>query len=77
MYIASPPQGDLRLSGPPSGKGAGGGVRARDRMIPADIRADSLRHTLDEISRLQIKFAQGYRAKALQMHNGKGRLGNL
>ncbi|GFN73746.1 hexosyltransferase [Plakobranchus ocellatus] len=38
----SPQQGDLRLSGPPSGQGAGGGARTRDRMVPADLRADSL-----------------------------------
>ncbi|GFO13388.1 serine/threonine-protein kinase 32c [Plakobranchus ocellatus] len=31
-----------RLSGPPSGQGAGGGARTRDRMVPADLRADSL-----------------------------------
>ncbi|GFO43861.1 hypothetical protein PoB_007036600 [Plakobranchus ocellatus] len=42
LYIASPQQGDLRLSGPPSGQGAGGGARTRDRMVPADLRADSL-----------------------------------
>ncbi|GFN79957.1 hypothetical protein PoB_000646300 [Plakobranchus ocellatus] len=30
LYIASPQQGDLRLSGPPPGQGAGGGARARD-----------------------------------------------
>ncbi|GFO17374.1 hypothetical protein PoB_004387900 [Plakobranchus ocellatus] len=39
---ASPHQGDLRLSGPPSGQGAGGGARTRDRKVPADHRADSL-----------------------------------
>ncbi|GFO06161.1 hypothetical protein PoB_003266600 [Plakobranchus ocellatus] len=38
----SPQQGDLRLSGPPSGQGAGGGARTRDRRDPADLRADSL-----------------------------------
>ncbi|GFN73924.1 hypothetical protein PoB_000043000 [Plakobranchus ocellatus] len=38
----NPQQGDLRLSGPPSGQGAGGGARTRDRMVPADLRADSL-----------------------------------
>ncbi|GFN85039.1 hypothetical protein PoB_001154500 [Plakobranchus ocellatus] len=38
----SPQQGNLKLSGPPSGKGAGGGARTRDRWIPADLRADSL-----------------------------------
>ncbi|GFN92265.1 hypothetical protein PoB_001877100 [Plakobranchus ocellatus] len=38
---ASPQQGDLRLSGPPSGQGAGSGARTRDRMVPADLRADS------------------------------------
>ncbi|GFN95820.1 hypothetical protein PoB_002232600 [Plakobranchus ocellatus] len=30
------------LSGPPSGQGAGGGARSSDRMVPADLRADSL-----------------------------------
>ncbi|GFN96447.1 hypothetical protein PoB_002295300 [Plakobranchus ocellatus] len=34
-------QGDLRLSGPPSGQGAGGGARNRDRRVPADLRAAS------------------------------------
>ncbi|GFN95230.1 hypothetical protein PoB_002173600 [Plakobranchus ocellatus] len=38
----SPQQGDLRLSGPPSGQDAGGGARTRDRRVPADLRADSL-----------------------------------
>ncbi|GFO15991.1 hypothetical protein PoB_004249600 [Plakobranchus ocellatus] len=42
LYKASPQQGDLRLSGPPSGQGAGGGARTRDRKVPADLRADSL-----------------------------------
>ncbi|GFN85246.1 MAM and LDL-receptor class a domain-containing protein 1-like [Plakobranchus ocellatus] len=40
--FASPKPGDLRLSGPPSGQGAGGGARTRDRRVPADLRADSL-----------------------------------
>ncbi|GFO28800.1 hypothetical protein PoB_005530500 [Plakobranchus ocellatus] len=39
---ARPQQGDLRLSGPPSGQGAGGGARTHDRRVPADFRADSL-----------------------------------
>ncbi|GFN94607.1 hypothetical protein PoB_002111300 [Plakobranchus ocellatus] len=39
--ISSPQQGDLRLSGPPSGQGTGSGARTRDRMVPADLRADS------------------------------------
>ncbi|GFO06481.1 hypothetical protein PoB_003298600 [Plakobranchus ocellatus] len=38
----SPLQGDLRLSGPPSGQGASGGTRTCDRKVPADLRADSL-----------------------------------
>ncbi|GFO09909.1 hypothetical protein PoB_003641400 [Plakobranchus ocellatus] len=38
---ASPQQGDLRLSGPPSGQGAGSGARTRDRRVPANLRADS------------------------------------
>ncbi|GFN86294.1 hypothetical protein PoB_001280000 [Plakobranchus ocellatus] len=37
-----PQQGDLRLSGPPSGQGAGSGARTRDKRVPADLRADSL-----------------------------------
>ncbi|GFN99633.1 hypothetical protein PoB_002613900 [Plakobranchus ocellatus] len=41
LYIASLQQGDLRLSGPPSGQGAGRGARTRDRRVPADLRADS------------------------------------
>ncbi|GFO05315.1 hypothetical protein PoB_003182000 [Plakobranchus ocellatus] len=41
LYIASPQQGDLRLSGPPSGQGAGSRARTRDRRVPADLRADS------------------------------------
>ncbi|GFO04829.1 hypothetical protein PoB_003133400 [Plakobranchus ocellatus] len=40
--LSSPQLGDLRLSGPPSGQGAGGGARTRDRRVPADLRADSL-----------------------------------
>ncbi|GFO07164.1 hypothetical protein PoB_003366900 [Plakobranchus ocellatus] len=42
LQIASPQQGDLRLSDPLSGLGAGGGARTRDRRIPTDHRADSL-----------------------------------
>ncbi|GFO05469.1 hypothetical protein PoB_003197400 [Plakobranchus ocellatus] len=37
----SPQQGDLRLSGPPSGQGAGSGARTRDKRVPADLRAYS------------------------------------
>ncbi|GFN93088.1 hypothetical protein PoB_001959400 [Plakobranchus ocellatus] len=39
---SSPQQGDLRLSGPPSGQGANGGAQIRDRKVSADLRADSL-----------------------------------
>ncbi|GFO37906.1 hypothetical protein PoB_006441100 [Plakobranchus ocellatus] len=35
-------QCDLRLSGSPSGQGAGDGERARDKRVPADVRTDSL-----------------------------------
>ncbi|GFO27990.1 hypothetical protein PoB_005449500 [Plakobranchus ocellatus] len=34
LYIASPQQGDLRLSGPPSGQGAGGGVEPATEGSP-------------------------------------------
>ncbi|GFO04683.1 hypothetical protein PoB_003118800 [Plakobranchus ocellatus] len=40
-FRLSPQQGDLRLSGLPSGQGAGSGARTRDRRVPADLRADS------------------------------------
>ncbi|GFN91341.1 hypothetical protein PoB_001784700 [Plakobranchus ocellatus] len=33
--------GDLRLFGPPSGRGADGGARTRDRRVPADLKAYS------------------------------------
>ncbi|GFN84447.1 hypothetical protein PoB_001095300 [Plakobranchus ocellatus] len=42
MYVASPQQGDLRLSRPQSGQGTGGGARTRDRKVPANLRANSL-----------------------------------
>ncbi|GFO30921.1 hypothetical protein PoB_005742600 [Plakobranchus ocellatus] len=41
---ACPQQGNLKLSGPPSDQSAGGGARIRDRWVPADLKADSLRH---------------------------------
>ncbi|GFO34197.1 U3 small nucleolar RNA-associated protein 15-like protein, partial [Plakobranchus ocellatus] len=47
-----PQQGDLRLSGPPSGQGAGSGTRTRDRRVPADLRAEekSVRKAVFSIS---------------------------
>ncbi|GFN91646.1 hypothetical protein PoB_001815200 [Plakobranchus ocellatus] len=36
-----PQQGDVRLSGHPSGQVTGSGARTRDRRVPADLRADS------------------------------------
>ncbi|GFN83718.1 hypothetical protein PoB_001022400 [Plakobranchus ocellatus] len=39
---ASPQQGDLRLSGPPSGQDADCGARNHNRRVPADLRADLL-----------------------------------
>ncbi|GFO34629.1 hypothetical protein PoB_006113400 [Plakobranchus ocellatus] len=42
LYTVSPQQGDLRLSGCPSGQGVGGGARTRDRRFPANLRAASL-----------------------------------
>ncbi|GFO33053.1 hypothetical protein PoB_005955800 [Plakobranchus ocellatus] len=42
VYIASPQRGDLSLSCPPSGQGAGGGAQTSDRRVPADLGADSL-----------------------------------
>ncbi|GFO21662.1 hypothetical protein PoB_004816700 [Plakobranchus ocellatus] len=34
--VTSPQRGDLRVSGPPSGQGADGRPRTRDRRVPAD-----------------------------------------
>ncbi|GFO38943.1 hypothetical protein PoB_006544800 [Plakobranchus ocellatus] len=47
--VISPQQGDLRLSGPPSGQGASGRARTRDRRAPADLRADLLAHCATKI----------------------------
>ncbi|GFN78744.1 F-box only protein 39 [Plakobranchus ocellatus] len=41
-WLTSRQHGDLRLSGPPSGQGAGGGAQACDREIPVGLRTDSL-----------------------------------
>ncbi|GFO32289.1 hypothetical protein PoB_005879400 [Plakobranchus ocellatus] len=37
-----PQQSGLRLSSPPAGQGADVEARARDRIVPADFRVDSL-----------------------------------
>ncbi|GFO24295.1 hypothetical protein PoB_005080000 [Plakobranchus ocellatus] len=37
LYTTNPQQGDFKLSGPRSGQDAGGGVRTRDRSVPADL----------------------------------------
>ncbi|GFO18551.1 hypothetical protein PoB_004505600 [Plakobranchus ocellatus] len=42
FWTSSSKQGDLQLSGAPSGQTAGGGARTRNRRVPADLRADSL-----------------------------------
>ncbi|GFN98701.1 hypothetical protein PoB_002520700 [Plakobranchus ocellatus] len=60
VCVASQQQDDLRLSGPPSGQGAGGGARTRDRRIPADIRADSLA-TVPPTPRSGEKMIVGHR----------------
>ncbi|GFN93117.1 neuropeptides capa receptor [Plakobranchus ocellatus] len=46
LNIANPQQGDLRLSGPPSGQGTGGGARTRDRRVPANLRSQ-IHYTTD------------------------------
>ncbi|GFO09949.1 hypothetical protein PoB_003645400 [Plakobranchus ocellatus] len=42
LYIPSLQDGDLRLLGPPFGRGADGGAHTRDRRVPADLRAKLL-----------------------------------
>ncbi|GFO09521.1 hypothetical protein PoB_003602600 [Plakobranchus ocellatus] len=42
LVLASPQIADFRLSGTPSGEGAGGWASTRDRRVPADLRVDSL-----------------------------------
>ncbi|GFN80334.1 hypothetical protein PoB_000684000 [Plakobranchus ocellatus] len=54
---AKSPQGVLRLSGPPSGQGAGGGARTRDRRVPTDLREDSLAIVLPTLREVKKKFS--------------------
>ncbi|GFO16237.1 hypothetical protein PoB_004274200 [Plakobranchus ocellatus] len=42
LHIASPQQGDLRLSGTLSGQSVGDEARTRDTEVPTDLRADAL-----------------------------------
>ncbi|GFO49970.1 hypothetical protein PoB_007647500 [Plakobranchus ocellatus] len=35
---ANPQQGDIKVSGPASGKGAGGGASTHDRRVPTDFK---------------------------------------
>ncbi|GFO38636.1 hypothetical protein PoB_006514100 [Plakobranchus ocellatus] len=42
LYKAIPQQGDLMLSGPPSGQGASGGAQICNRSVIVDLRADPL-----------------------------------
>ncbi|GFO04009.1 hypothetical protein PoB_003051400 [Plakobranchus ocellatus] len=60
LYIASPQQGDLRLSGSMSGQGASGRTRTRDRRVPADLRADSLANEppTAPLSQVKLPFLQ-------------------
>ncbi|GFN82218.1 hypothetical protein PoB_000872400 [Plakobranchus ocellatus] len=42
QWPVSPQEGDLKLSGPPSGQGRGGGAQTHNRRVPAYLRADSV-----------------------------------
>ncbi|GFO20517.1 hypothetical protein PoB_004702200 [Plakobranchus ocellatus] len=44
---ACPQHGDLRLTGPPSGQGATGKARTRNKRVLADLRADPLCHPIE------------------------------
>ncbi|GFO18035.1 hypothetical protein PoB_004454000 [Plakobranchus ocellatus] len=64
LQIPRPHQGTLRLSGPPSGQGAGGGARTRDRRIPAELKADSpLCHQRHVIPRSRVHRPAGQRGE--------------
>ncbi|GFO38703.1 hypothetical protein PoB_006520800 [Plakobranchus ocellatus] len=67
LFTASPQQGDLRLSGPPSGQGAGGGARTRDRRVPADLRADSPA-TVPPTSQWSVELNDYFHPSFLQTH---------
>ncbi|GFO03469.1 cathepsin-l [Plakobranchus ocellatus] len=74
--MASPQQGDLKLSGPSPGQGAGGGARTRDRKVPADLRADSLAivpdKTYEDKAEEGDRFAIFMRSvKFIEHHNWK------
>ncbi|GFN91920.1 hypothetical protein PoB_001842600 [Plakobranchus ocellatus] len=48
--------GDLRLSGPPSGQGAGSGARTHHRRVPADLRVDSQATVLQTPPSTEMRF---------------------
>ncbi|GFN79093.1 hypothetical protein PoB_000559900 [Plakobranchus ocellatus] len=77
LYIASPQQGDLRLSGPPSGQGAGSGARTRDRRVPADLGADSQATVLPTPPREIRVNAFGIRWKSTYKKKNKAGVGAL
>ncbi|GFN86793.1 hypothetical protein PoB_001329900 [Plakobranchus ocellatus] len=50
LYIASPQQGELRLSGTPSGQGAGGGTRTHIRRVPCRSQGGLANHYATDAS---------------------------
>ncbi|GFN99999.1 hypothetical protein PoB_002650500 [Plakobranchus ocellatus] len=65
--MSSAQEGDLGLSGPPSGRDADGGARARDRRVPADLRADSLATVPPPQPRQSDKDLQRFDAPAIDV----------
>ncbi|GFO36805.1 hypothetical protein PoB_006331000 [Plakobranchus ocellatus] len=59
----SPQQDDLRLSGPPSGQGAGGVDQTCDRRVPADLRADWLASVPPTPSYFKKRSTDSFRAE--------------
>ncbi|GFO29874.1 hypothetical protein PoB_005637900 [Plakobranchus ocellatus] len=67
-------QGDLRLSGPPSGKGIGGEARTYNRRVPADLKVGSV-STVPSTPQISpnVKYSQKQHPVSFALAKTRGR----